>query len=75
MDQLEQLIASQLTEKEVILILLVESGMTHREIGDRLMVHYSSIHRAYKKGKAKMDRLAEAGIFSTPVKKVQQNSK
>lgn len=68
MDQIEQLMGSQLTEKEVILILLVESGMTYREIGEKLMVHPSTLQRAYKKGRAKMDRQAEAGLFSTPVK-------
>lgn len=69
MDQISVLTKSQLTEREVIIFLLVESGMSYRDLAKRLLTNHSNILRTYETAKDKMNKLAEAGMLSTAVKK------
>lgn len=67
MDQITLLLKSQLTEREIIILLLVESGMGHRDLARRLGVSHYYIGITFTAAKAKMDKLAKAGLFSTAV--------
>lgn len=48
------LVEKTLSEKEVIIYLLVESGMTYREIEDRLGVGRTTIGKWYNSAKEKI---------------------
>lgn len=67
MDQIKILMETQLTERELLIFLLVESGMSYRDLGKRLMTNHSNILRTYESARAKMDKMANAGLFSTKV--------
>jgi len=69
MDQIKILMETQLTERELIIFLLVESGMSYRDLGKRLMTNHSNILRAYENAKSKMDKMADGGMFSTAINK------
>lgn len=69
MDQIKILMETQLTERELIIFLLVESGMSYRDLGKRLMTNHSNILRAYENAKLKMDKMASGGMFSTAINK------
>jgi len=69
MDQITLLLKSQLSEREIIILLLIESGMGYRDLAKRLGVSHYYIGQTYEKAKFKMNKLAEAGMFSTEVKK------
>jgi len=70
MDHIKILMETQLSEKELIIFLLVENGgMSYRTIADILMTNHTNIRRTYESAKDKMNRFAEAGMFSTTVQK------
>lgn len=69
MENIERLTKSMLSEREIIILLLVDSGMSFNDLGPRLVCSPSSVKRTYDKAKKKMNLLAEAGLLSTEIKK------
>lgn len=68
MDQINMLLSSQLTEREVMTYLLVEnSGLSNRKLAEALGISHTNIALTHKKAKSKMEKLAKAGFFQTPV--------
>lgn len=69
-DHIKILMETQLTEKELIIFLLVENGgMSYRTIAEMLLTNHTNIRRAYESAKDKMNRFADAGLLSTPIQK------
>lgn len=68
MDNFKILMEHQLTEKEIMIFLLISSGeiSTHK-LGKILLLDHTTIVRIFAKAKAKIDKLAEAGLFSTEI--------
>lgn len=67
-DSIKALTSQMLTEREVIIYMLVESGMSTRDIAARLDVSHENIRTTHKNAEAKIKRFGEAGLFSTSVK-------
>lgn len=68
MDQINILLQSQLTEREVMTYLLVEnSGLSNRKLAEALGISHTNIALTYKKAKAKLEKLGQAGFFQTTV--------
>jgi DNA-binding CsgD family transcriptional regulator len=68
MDHIKLLTDHQLSEREIIIFLLVKSGLGYRDIGKRLLIDHTQIARIYHKAEGKISRFSEAGFYSTPVK-------
>lgn len=69
LDNVSIIMSTQLTEKEVLVYLLVMNGWTYRKIAELPFgISYDTARKLYDKAKPKMDRLAELGLFSTEVK-------
>lgn len=68
MDQIKILMDTQLTQGELYILLLIESGMSYRDLARRLGTNHTNVRRAHESAKAKMDKMANAGLFSTEVK-------
>ena len=72
MDQVKTLMETQLSERELIIYLLVESGnLSYRDLAKHLLTNHTNVRRTYESAKLKMDKMANAGMFSTPVKQVK----
>lgn len=68
MDQINAIMRTQLSEREVMIFLLVmNGGFTYRQLGDILGVSHTNIRKTYDKAKAKMDKAGELGYFQTIV--------
>lgn len=67
MDAIKALMATQLTERELMVFLLVDSGMEYSDIARRLLTNHTNIKRAYLSAQSKMDKMST--LFSTPVEK------
>lgn len=67
MDQIKILMDTQLSERELMIFLLVENGMSYRELAKHLLTNHTNIRRAHEAAKEKINKFAEAGLFSTPV--------
>jgi ATP/maltotriose-dependent transcriptional regulator MalT len=65
MDTINQIVSTQLSEREVIIYLLIESGMSYRNLGERLGLSHTHIVNIYEKANKKMRRMAEAGAFQS----------
>lgn len=66
MDQITMLMSGQLTEREVMIYLLIENTeMTNRELGFILGVSYEKIRQAHKSATRKITKLAAAGMYQT----------
>jgi DNA-binding NarL/FixJ family response regulator len=65
MDNLKAITSQQLTEKELIFFLLIESGMSRRELAKRLGLSNEGVGLIYDLAASKMKRQAEAGFFQT----------
>lgn len=72
MDSIKKLMGNMLTEREIIIFLLVDSGMSYRDLGSRLGISYGTIKNTYEDAKVKIDKFAQAGFFSSPVEKVSK---
>lgn len=69
MDTIKQLTAPMLTEREVIIFMLVQNtGQDYRTIGNWLNLSHENIRKTYERAKVKMDKFAEQGYFSTAIK-------
>lgn len=66
MDHIKLMVDSQLTEREIIIYLLVQSGMSYRDLAKRLLTSHSNVQRAYQAADKKMSKMSE--VFSTPIK-------
>lgn len=59
---------TQLTETEVLVYLLMEGGYSEYTVADLpLGISRSTVRRIYSSARAKVERMADAGIFSTVV--------
>lgn len=67
-DSIKALTSQMLTEREVIIYQLVESGMSSRDVADRIGVSHESVRTTHKNAADKIKRFGEAGLFSTTVK-------
>jgi DNA-binding NarL/FixJ family response regulator len=67
-DNILAIMSTQLTERELIFFHLVESGMTTRDIADRLGISHMGVSKVYWKAKNKMAKFADLGLFSTALK-------
>jgi len=72
MDSIRKLMSNMLTEREIIIFLLIDSGMSYRDLATRLGVSHGTIQNTYELAKQKLDRFAQAGFFSSPVEKVSK---
>ena len=71
-DTIKKLTDPMLTEREVIIFMLVENtGQDYRTIGAWLNLSHENIRKTYERAKTKMDVFANAGMFSTEVKPKQ----
>lgn len=68
LDTIKALTSPTLTEREVIIYLLIESGMTSRDLANRLGISHESVRGTHKDAKAKIDKLSEAGMYSSDIK-------
>lgn len=66
-DAIKALTKHQLTEREVIIYQLVQSGMTTRDVAERIGVSHESVRTTHKNAEAKIKRLGEAGLLSTNI--------
>lgn len=48
MDKFKRLLAQQIEESDLILYTLIESGMTYRDLGERLGLSHETIRKRYK---------------------------
>lgn len=56
MDQINTIMRTQLSEREVMIYLLVQNGkFTYRALGDLLGVSHTNIRKTYDKAKAKIE--------------------
>lgn len=68
MDNIKQIMSTQLTETEVMIYLLVKQGKTFRDIAEMPFgFSYETARTTFDKAEKKMDKMANAGIFSTVV--------
>ena len=66
METLENVLATQLTDKEIIVYRLVESKrLTARELAVILQTSLSQIQRVHKRAKKKLKALQESGYVET----------
>jgi hypothetical protein len=65
MDGLKRIMDLQLSEKEVMVYMLVQSGMTYRDLGERLGMSHQAIANIYKSGEKKLIFLAENNLLQT----------
>jgi DNA-binding CsgD family transcriptional regulator len=63
MDKLRSVMAKMLTDREIIVYLLVESGMTTRDLAERLGVSHETIRSLHKDAKAKLELYKKTGIL------------
>jgi DNA-binding NarL/FixJ family response regulator len=68
MDNIKQLMSNMLTEREIMIFMLIESGMSYRDLAERIMVSHENVRNTYDRAKEKMNKFAEAGFFSTDIK-------
>lgn len=71
MDQINAIMRTQLSEREVIIFLIVQSGKfaNYRELGDVLGVSHETVRKIYTSAKAKIEKAGESGYFQTLVDK------
>lgn len=65
MDGYSKILKLQLSEREIIIYLLVESGMNYRDLGERLGVSHQQISRIYKSASDKLKFYADHGKLQT----------
>ena len=63
MDLIKVMMDTQLTEREIIIFLLVDSGMAYRDIAKRLLTNPMNITRTYENARKKLDKMG--GLMST----------
>lgn len=69
MDTIKKLTDPMLTEREVIIFMLVENtGQDYRTIGSWLNLSHENIRKTYERAKVKMNTFGEMGLFSTTIK-------
>lgn len=69
MDNIKLLMSNMLTEREIMIFMLISSGMSQRDLATRLQLSHENVRKTYKDAQSKIDRFAEAGFFSSPVDK------
>lgn len=67
-DSIKALTNIMLTEREVIIYQLIESGMTTRDVAERIGVSHESVRTTHKNAADKIKRFGEAGLFATEMK-------
>jgi DNA-binding CsgD family transcriptional regulator len=74
MDQINAIMRTQLSEREVIIFLIVQSGKfaNYRELGDVLGVSHETVRKIYTSAKEKIEKAGAAGYFQTTVDKPQK---
>lgn len=62
---------TQLSEREIMIYLLVEqSKLSNRKIAEALGISHENVRKAHNNASAKMKFFADAGLFSTQLKKL-----
>ena len=69
MDQIKKVVETQLSDKELMIFLLVKSGMSYRDLGERLITSHSNILRTYEKAERKLKKLNI--VFPQPTSKAK----
>lgn len=69
MDNIKLLMSNMLTEREIMIFMLITSGMSQRDLATRLQLSHENVRKTYQGAKVKIDKFAEAGFFSSPVEK------
>lgn len=69
MDTIKALLSQMLTEREAIIYMLVESGMTTRDLAERLSVSHGTISLTHKNAQEKITLFGELGLYSTELTK------
>lgn len=60
-------LSTQISDREAIIYMLVESGMSYRDLAGRLGMTHGGIAHIYEKAKKKFYIMGEAEIFATPL--------
>ena len=70
MDIIKKISNDMLSEKEIMILLLIENtGKDYRTIGDWLGISHENVRMTYNKAKNKFEKFAEHGMLSTDLKK------
>lgn len=68
-NDVKHIMATQLTETEVMIYLLVKQGRTFRDIVELPWgFTHETARSTFERAEKKIDKMAEAGLFSTEVK-------
>lgn len=69
MDIIKKITNDMLTEKEIIIYLLVtNTGQDFRTIGEWIGISHENVRGTYNKAKKKFERFAEHNMLSTDIK-------
>lgn len=60
MDEIKKIVETQLSERELMIFLLVKSGMSYRDLGKRLVTSHSNILRTYEAAERKLKALGHS---------------
>lgn len=71
-DNIKDIMSKQLSEKEVMIYLLVENGMAYRDVAALPFgISHETARTIYEAAKEKFDAQADAGLFTTAVTDAQ----
>ena len=65
MDGYTKILKQQLSETELMIYLLVESGMNYRDLGERLGMSHNFVAKTYKAASDKLKSYADNGKLQT----------
>lgn len=71
-DEFETLKAVQVTDFELVIYLLTENGMSSYAIAKKFGKSPSGVRYTYETAKKKIDRQADAGLFTTKIQPVDK---
>ena len=66
-DQINAIMRAIPSERDVMTYLLVESGMSYRDLAKRIGVSHDNVMRTYERTRKQLNRLRDAGLFPEPV--------
>jgi transcriptional regulator len=73
MDPINKIISTQLSEREVIIYMLVQSGMSMRDIAWRLATTHQAISKVNQTAADKIAQMGAAGLLQTPVRPIKED--
>ncbi len=68
MQSIKAIQATQLTESEIMIYIMVSNGASYRYLGKVLGVSNNTVRNMYERASIKAEVMAEAGLFQSKVK-------